>query len=272
MNWMRRLVPRMIKRHWSDMSSRTRRTEARVRELEAALAKLRNTMLVLHESPVYVAAEDLGFNGQRVRKAVFAEMAVRLRFEAVVETGTALGSTTGWLAQAAGVPVWTCECEARHFAIARQRLRECPDVRVERSESRTFLRALAKGGLTAKNTFFYLDAHGSDDVPLREEIEIICDAWERYTLMIDDFRVPGDDGYGFDTYGGRALDVDLVRDLVARYDLQCFFPAAAAAEETGARRGWVVAASRGACGDGLASLKSLRRWVPEDIVAGKADN
>jgi hypothetical protein len=49
--------------------------------------------------------------------------------------------------------------------------------------------------------FFHLDAHWEGDLPLQEEIEIILGRFPNFLIMIDDFRVPGDSGYGFDDYG-----------------------------------------------------------------------
>jgi hypothetical protein len=47
--------------------------------------------------------------------------------------------------------------------------------------------------------FFYLDAHWYDDV-LAEEFDLIAEHWARYVVMIDDFVVPHDPGYEYDTY------------------------------------------------------------------------
>lgn len=59
--------------------------------------------------------------------------------------------------------------------------------------------------------------------------------------MIDDFRVPEDDGYGFDTYGnGLELNESLLPPL-PKWGL--FYPRLPSAEESGARRGCCVLAS-----------------------------
>lgn len=49
----------------------------------------------------------------------------------------------------------------------------------------------------AESTFFHLDAHWDDDLPLRNEVQVIVESWK-----IDDFQVPDDLGNGFDDYGG----------------------------------------------------------------------
>lgn len=56
--------------------------------------------------------------------------------------------------------------------------------------------------------------------------------------MIDDFEVPGDSGYGFDSYGlDKSLTLDYVRPSLSRHDLRIFYPSVPSGEETGKRRG-----------------------------------
>ena len=58
-------------------------------------------------------------------------------------------------------------------------------------------------------TFFFLDAHGREHLPLREELEIILTHWREAIVMIDDFEVPGTD-YGYDDYGpGKVHEYEL---------------------------------------------------------------
>ncbi len=70
-------------------------------------------------------------------------------------------------------------------------------------------------------------------------------------VVIDDFRVPDDEGYRFDDYGpGKALTWDYVGPIAERYGATAAYPATPSAEETGARRGCVVLARAGAWLDG----------------------
>jgi len=91
-----------------------------------------------------------------------------------------------------------------------------------------------------EDVFFYLDAHREDDLPLREELEIIFTYWQRPIVMIDDFQVPDSD-YAFDDYGpGKTLNLDYLQPVIAAYNISVFFPAVDVAEETGVKRGCVV--------------------------------
>lgn len=88
--------------------------------------------------------------------------------------------------------------------------------------------------------FFYLDAHWGEDLPLRDELEIIFSKWKRPIVMVDDFQVPNSD-YGFDDYGpGKALNLSYIEPVVSDHKISVFFPAVNSSEETGARRGSVV--------------------------------
>jgi hypothetical protein len=86
-----------------------------------------------------------------------------------------------------------------------------------------------------ETTFFYLDAHLEDDLPLREESEIIVDGWTRAVVLFDHFRVPDDPGYSFDDYDpGKVLNQQYLPPMVG---WQIIYPAARASAETGVRRG-----------------------------------
>lgn len=211
-------------------------------------------------SPKFVAADAVGFNGQRHRKRMFSDLISAIPFDAIVETGTWLGNTTGYMAQTARRPIHSCEVNPRFHALAKMRLTDCEQVHLELSDSRAFLENLSRRDLAGKCVFFYLDAHGYDDLPLVGELGIIATHWGRFVGMIDDFRVPDDAGYGYDNYGnGKALTLELLRPVIDKHNLAVFFPAASSLEETGARRGSVVLTPKGELSQHLSSLASLRQ-------------
>jgi hypothetical protein len=78
-------------------------------------------------------------------------------------------------------------------------------------------------------------------------------------VLIDDFRVDGDDGYFYDDYGsGKALALPLLARLAELAELEAFWPAAPSRSETGARRGWIVLATPGRVADALRTIIDLR--------------
>ena len=185
------------------------------------------------------------FNGQRSRQELFNSLVEKFTPSAIVETGTHLGTTTELLA-ATGRPIFSVESDPRYYGFAKARFWRRRNVHLLRGDSRMALRMWFDGSLRwarNRNLFVYLDAHWNEDLPLAEELEIVFGACPNAIVMIDDFRVPFDDGYGYDNYGaGRSLTAELIEPAVGTYGLQIFYPSTPSVLETGERRGCVVVA------------------------------
>ena len=183
-------------------------------------------------------------NGQQRRRDIVRDLARIESFDRAIETGTYRGTSTEFFSAVFGSPVETVEANPRFFAYSSRRLALLPDVNVVLGDSRAFLEKVATGpGAADESVFIYLDAHWEGDLPLTEELQTIARSWTQAVVMIDDFQVPGDDGYGFDDYGsGRKLTESYLPtdDLVG---WQFFYPTAPSSKETGARRGCVVLVS-----------------------------
>jgi len=194
-------------------------------------------------------------NGQSHRQQLIRDLARAIDFDEVVETGAYRGTSTEFFAHVFGKPVLTVEANPRFYDYAAWRLANYPSVTLERGDSRAFLRRLAGRGGNDRTTLFYLDAHWEEDLPLREEIDIVAGHWVHAVIVIDDFEVPGDSGYGYDDYGpGRRLSAEYLPDLPG---WTVAYPSIASSDETGARRGCVILASPG-LEPIIAALPSLR--------------
>ena len=205
------------------------------------------------------------FNGQCFRQLMYLDLALACNFEAIVETGTFRGSTTRFLAQnSGGAPVYSCEYGPLNFEFAKWRLRGDQNLFLFNLDSRNFIRDL-KISRQAK-TFFYLDAHWGADLPLREELNLIIQKFEKFVVMIDDFEVPNDPEYQFDDYGpGKRLSL---RDFPLHQDngIACYFPARPSCQESGLRRGVIVLASLGLKG----KLDAISSLIPAgSVIAAK---
>jgi len=183
-----------------------------------------------------------------------------LPLEVVIETGTFRGGSTGFFASTFGIPVYSVELDLIYHEYSKTRLRHLSEVYCSQGDSREFLRCLSsQANLTAKFAFFYLDAHWWDDLPLLEEIQIVRKHWKRFVVLVDDFKVSGDAGYGYDDYGvGKVLELESFPHL-KDMELDCFFPSLPSSEESGLRRGCVVF-SDNETGSKLRGLKSLREY------------
>lgn len=180
-------------------------------------------------------------NGQKGRQDLVSVLLELRRPTAIVETGTYFGETTKYLSSIGNVDVWSCESQSAYYLRARARFRHNSAIHLTRSDSRDFLQALAGNvNFSHERIFFYLDAHWSKDLPLREELDIILHTWRTAWVLIDDFQVPDDPGYGYDDYGPQArLTLDYLRIPEGWVP---FFPVIPSSAETGARRGCVLVA------------------------------
>jgi|tagenome__1003787_1003787.scaffolds.fasta_scaffold20973733_2 hypothetical protein len=194
-------------------------------------------------------------NGQVHRRAIVENLARTIAFDAVIETGTYRGTSTSYFSEVFGVPVSTVENNARFYTYSRSRLSRDARVDVCFGDSRSFLRRQAEQR-GSQTVFIYLDAHWENDLPLREELQIIAAGWTRAVVLIDDFAVPGDAGYGFDDYGpGKALIED---ELPAMPQWSLYYPTAGSDQETGQRRGCCTLVSPGLSGLRLSELRLAR--------------
>jgi hypothetical protein len=228
----------------------------------------------------YIRSPDRGacwgpFNGQTARQALFVEIITNTRPRAIVETGTFLGVTTELMSQT-GLPVFTIEWHPRNYGFVRARFWRKRNVNLLHGDSRIGLRKLFDGALHSLSdhtVFFYLDAHWNDDLPLAEEIDIVFSRCPLAVVMIDDFEVPFDAGYGFDDYGpGKALVSGYIGPAILAHQLQAFYPstpsvadypstpmaAAGLADPDRLRRGCVVLVKEACHGPALASISLLR--------------
>lgn len=203
------------------------------------------------------------FNGQKGRQDIFVAVSQLQQPTLVIETGTYLGTTTETLA-ATGAKVVTIEGNPRNFGFSKMRLRNYRNVSVKKGDSRLVAQRVLKeqaAALTPGGTFAYLDAHWNADLPLAEEVKIVFGYDPLAIVMIDDFEVPQDPGYGFDDYGpGNVLTRSYILPLVTRFGLAELYPAVSSANETGSKRGCVLLASEAHWAERLLQTGFLRRF------------
>ena len=183
------------------------------------------------------------FNGQKNRARVFHALNTEVQFENYIEAGTFLGMTTDFLARTArerGAHVYSCEIDDRHFGIASRTVGMLQNVQLYHGNSVDFLRSLS-ATLSRTLNFAYLDAHWNEYLPLRDELSILKE-WPDTVVMIDDFKVPSDERFGWDKY-------DDEREICLRHvdgsfgDNAVYFPNYPATDEgTVAARGYCVIA------------------------------
>ena len=182
------------------------------------------------------------FNGQEFRQRIFLQLLDKMAFSVIVETGTYRGVTTQYMYEMSGFPVHTTEVNPRFFSYAKSRLRRHAGISLSNMDSREFLAKLIRErALEGQSAFFYLDAHWGEDLPLLEEVQLIFNELPTAVVMVDDFKVPWDDFYGYDDYGdGKSLDLGYLGPAIEKYGLSAFFPVLSGDRETGVPRGCVI--------------------------------
>lgn len=219
-------------------------------------------MIDYYRFPARTAARGGSFNGQYRRRELFDALVEKLQPVAVVETGADLGATTEFMARI-GVPVFAVERNLRSYGYARARLWRKYNVALRCGDSREALRAFFAGPLrscTRSSILAYLDPRTQwhDDFPLADELEIIFYNCPAALVMIDDFEVPGDEGFAYSNYiPGAALNITYIAPVVEAHDLAVFYPSIDSSEETGLRRGCAVLC-KAAVADKLQSIPLLR--------------
>lgn len=136
--------------------------------------------------------------------------AIDTGLEAFVETGTFRGDSLRWVAEAfPNLPCFSCESSKIFYAWARSRVKR-KNAHVSFGESRKFL----AGRLGSfRSCLFWLDAHWGENWPILDELQIILKSGINGVVLIDDFDV-GMDGFGFDSFHGRPLNLESLDPLV----------------------------------------------------------
>ena len=210
---------------------------------------------------LYYCGRHQSFNGQLLRRELFDRLQARFNFPHIVETGTLYGMTTAYFA-GTGARVDSVEIDPRAHGLSRARFWGRRRVRVHLGNSLDVLPKLLEDSQRRLNPiFFYLDAHWGEHLPLAEEVACVARNCALAVILIDDFAVPGDSGYGFDDYGpDRRLNLAYLEDVMMAYHLSAFFHAASSQQETAAKRGCVVLVNDPGQIAKLSAMPELRAW------------
>lgn len=204
----------------------------------------------------------LSFNGQFSKHRMFSDICNAIQFDRFIETGTNLGETARFLAKC-GKQVLTIEINPEFFATSQSKLKQFDNVEIFLGDSVEVLDQQISNKEQDKNLFFYLDAHWYDYIPLHKEIDLVFSRAPNSVVFVDDFKVPDDDGYGFDQYDDVSLDIDYISQKIDKWQLQAFFPAMPSSKDhcwidVIKPRGTVILAKSKKIIEKLSGLKSLR--------------
>lgn len=230
--------------------------------LESLLARLLGRMDYFSRSKGKFYPWGGAMNSMASRLEATRQIIYTIQIESIVETGTYRGTTTEWFAQF-NLPVETVEVSERYWTFAKMRLAKFDNVNVVQASSVPFLQDRIARTASGARELFYLDSHWEDHLPLREELELIFNYYSQCIVLVDDFKVEDDAGYGFDQYSPtKQLTLNYLREASLPRLFQ-FYPATPSNEETGMRRGWIVLTSSPELATKLRGLSLLREFTGE---------
>ena len=202
------------------------------------------------------------FNGQEIRRKIFKDIISRCKIEAIVETGTFKGNTTNFMYNQSKLPVFTVESDPRSFYYSSFRFMFIKHIKVYLNDCRMFLKDINNEISPVLKTFFYLDAHWNKDLPLKEELNIVFTSFDSAVVMVDDFKVPFDEGFKYDSYEDVELSLDYITDLTLTFpDIEFFFPRSSEVE-TGSKRGCILITTNKDIANQLSQIPYVRKYAP----------
>ncbi len=170
---------------------------------------------------------DVGFHGDEHLLHLVEYLAGNCKV--FVETGANVGSTLVYVAQSyPSMSCLSCEPDQSAFEQASANAGKYGNVTLFNGMSQQFIEHLSKHepGLFSEQCFFWLDAHGYGfEWPLKNELEFITGHFSAAYILIDDFKVPGRDHFGYDQYQEQICSYDYVKDaLDPEKTYQLYYP------------------------------------------------
>lgn len=178
------------------------------------------------------------FNGQLLRFQSCVEICQKFKPQIAIETGTFYGTTTVALSSLVSDQTFTIEINQEYANLAKVYfsaigLKE-DRVIIIKGDSSTELNNILLQINNQSRILVYLDAHWGMKLPLQDELTSLINWGGAFVAIIDDFYVDHDQDFGFDTYGGTKLDLELIPK---NFSGHIFLPNHSAKQEYGARRG-----------------------------------
>jgi len=218
--------------------------------------EMENVFLYLSNKKKFIKETFPALNGQINRRKIFDKIFSKKIISEIYETGSYHGSTTEFLSKYK-VPIQTCEISAPNYFIANDRLKKFKNIKIKNSDSYNFLKKNVSKN--KKPIFFYLDAHSKDTPsPLLSELQIIFQNLENFIVVIDDFLVPHDRDYGYDSAFGSVLKVGYIKKFLNYKDTCYFFPKQKSKDESGFKRGSIFISKGNKC---KALCKSINELI-----------
>ena len=145
-------------------------------------------------------------------EALVNDIMQKVKPQRFVETGTHMGWTLMYMAKHySRLPIYSAEIDERYYINSRHNCDPYPHITLYHMSSLDFLQ-LIYVTLSVGLSFFWLDAHWWNPVPLREECKIIS-TLDKYIILIDDFACDNP-RFGGDVFDGQENNIHYVKDIL----------------------------------------------------------
>ncbi len=145
-----------------------------------------------------------------------------------IETGTNVGSTLAYVAKTyPHVQYLSCEPDNKAYKTAQQNCGVYKNVSLYNMTSQEFISHIKKNipEVFKQECLFWLDALGYGfKWPLKDEVKFITTNMRKGYVLIDDFKVPNMDCFGFDEYDRQTCSYEFIRDSFATEKFQLYYP------------------------------------------------
>jgi hypothetical protein len=169
--------------------------------------------------PYFMQNQWEAFNGDDHIKNEFRYLRDKFGLTSVVECGSCLGSTTIALSEMFE-RVYSTEINIEFLNVAHKRFKELKlkNVVTKLCDTGEFLYQLISEWYIDDKTLIYVDDHWFERCPMKDELKAIALAGIKPVIAIHDFKVPEQDGLGFDSYNGQDFELGwILSDLNAIY-------------------------------------------------------
>lgn len=207
-------------------------------DIESRVGRL-ESVLVEYDNNKKLDWEKNYLNGQYFRRKIVSGLLNNINFNCIIETGTEYGFSTAYFSTF-NKKVISIEKSKPLFYLAKKKLENFKNIHLILNDSKNIENILNQNQIDKDSQiFFYLDAHSENDYPLLKELEFITSNYKKNLILIDDFQVPNDDGYGYDSFNGKKLNFKLIKNSLFGKNF-IYFPKISSKVETGRLRGYVL--------------------------------
>ena len=153
----------------------------------------------------------LGFHGDQYLLNLVNFLLLESKY--FIETGTRRGVTLKYVADCyKNLKLFSCEPNKEFFSIAEDNLKGYNNCKIYNESSQSFIPEILEIHEIDENlSFFFLDAHGKGfEWPLKQEIEQITNRLSKAIILIDDFKVPNNPQFVYDSYGDQECGMSYI--------------------------------------------------------------